>query len=212
MGNEFALFGLLLFPCPYSYCCSNVTHLFSQFEQALDRFTTMIDTEGSSSSGGGRGRDDTEESVASAAPGPPPAQAQHGSVAAAIAAALSIHGLLPGWAASNNTTEDSNSSTGDSSSCGNDSGATNLAAAVNNLSICSLYVKQIRTAIGRLEQLIAAHPARHLTDPVVFNLCTLYDLSYAPEASALKKKLLQKVAYEYHVDDPILHWRSFRLS
>lgn len=88
----------------------------------------------------------------------------------------------------------------------------NLAVAVNNLSICALCVKQIRTAISRLEQLVLLDPARHLTDPVVFNLCTLYDLSYAPEASATKKKVIQRVASEYHVDDPILHWRSFRLS
>jgi hypothetical protein len=87
-----------------------------------------------------------------------------------------------------------------------------LAAAVNNLSICSLYLKQIRTAIQRLEQLITRDPSRFLSDPVVFNLCTLYDLSFAPETSLLSKKLLQKVASEYHVDDPILHWRSFRLS
>jgi hypothetical protein len=88
----------------------------------------------------------------------------------------------------------------------------NLAVAVNNLAICSLYVKQIRQAITRLEQLILQDPARYLIDPVVFNLCTLYDLSYAPETSATKKKLLQKVASEYHMDDPILHWRSFRLN
>ena len=107
----------------------------------------------------------------------------------AIAAALSLHGLAGG------APEDGN-----------------IAVAVNNLAICSLYVKQIRQAITRLEQLILGDPARFLIDPVVFNLCTLYDLSYAPETSATKKKLMQRVASEYHMDDPILHWKSFRLS
>lgn len=87
-----------------------------------------------------------------------------------------------------------------------------LSAAINNYSICALYLKRLPTAILKLENLIKTDPATHLTDPVVFNLCTLYDLSCSPEISILKKNVLQKLSAGYHVDDPILHWRSFRLN
>lgn len=87
-----------------------------------------------------------------------------------------------------------------------------LAAAVNNAAICALYVKQINQAINCFEKLIIENPAKYMTDPVVFNLCTLYDLSFAPDVSTTKKKVLQKVAVRFQLEDPILHWRSFRLS
>jgi hypothetical protein len=87
-----------------------------------------------------------------------------------------------------------------------------MAAAVNNYAICSLYLRRIPIAISRLEGLIQQNPTRYLTDPVVFNLCTLYDLSSSPEVSVIKKKVLQQVAIRFHVDDPILNWRSFRLN
>jgi hypothetical protein len=87
-----------------------------------------------------------------------------------------------------------------------------LAAAVNNAAICALYIKQISQAINTLETLIVEDPTRHMTDPVIFNLCTLYDLSFAPDTSTAKKKVLQKVAARFGVDDPVLHWRSFRLA
>ena len=41
-----------------------------------------------------------------------------------------------------------------------------LAAAVNNSSICALYLRRIPEAIGRLEGLILEDPVRHMTDPV----------------------------------------------
>jgi hypothetical protein len=84
--------------------------------------------------------------------------------------------------------------------------------AVNNYSICAMYLKRINEAISRLEALILLNPVRNMVDPVVFNVCTLYDLSYAPEISSTKKKVLQKVAVLFHVVDPVLHWRSFRLN
>lgn len=161
--------------------------LLFQFEQALDLFTTIVETEGATVDSSDA---ELETATASLSLTTAPPAAATASVDAAIAAALSVHSQQV-----RRSTEHSN-----------------LAVAVNNLSICCLYVKQIRMAIQRLEQLILQHPARHLTDPVVFNLCTLYDLSYAPDTSAMKKKLMQRVASEYHVDDPILHWKSFRLS
>jgi hypothetical protein len=154
---------------------------------ALDLFATVIDTESAAQSSGAA---DVASLLGELHVSDGPAPASNVSGDSAIAAALSQH---------HHTVETSD-------------GGTLLATAVNNLAICSLYVKQIRHAISRLEQLILTDPARYLIDPVVFNLCTLYDLSYAPDMSATKKKLMQRVASEYHMDDPILHWRSFRLS
>jgi hypothetical protein len=87
-----------------------------------------------------------------------------------------------------------------------------LTAAVSNYSICALYLRHMRDAIDRLEELIKDDPLCHLVDPIVFNLCTLYDLSCSPDISVIKKMVLQKLSVKYHVDDPLLHWRSFRLN
>ena len=87
-----------------------------------------------------------------------------------------------------------------------------LVAATNNCAVCALYVKRIHDAVRHLESLIKIDPARNMTDPVVFNLCTLYDLSFSADVSTQRKKVLQRIAAKYHVDDPILHWRSFRLN
>lgn len=170
----------------YPHCCATCFSL--QFEQALDLFTTIVESEGAIADSS----TETDELTAAAAALAlsTPHAAEEATIETAISSALWVHSQQV-----RRSTEHSN-----------------LAIAVNNLSICCLYVKQIRAAIQRLEQLILQHPARHLTDPVVFNLCTLYDLSYAPDTSNMKKKLMQRVASEYHVDDPILHWKSFRLS
>eukprot|EP01038_Epipyxis_sp_PR26KG_P016847 gene16847-23079_t len=94
-----------------------------------------------------------------------------------------------------------------------DRGEENLvAAAVNNYAVCSLYMKKISQAISQLENLILNNPSQNMTDPIIFNLCTLYDLSYAPDISTNKKKMLQRLAVKYFVDDPVLHWKSFRLA
>ena len=85
-----------------------------------------------------------------------------------------------------------------------------LAAAANNFAVCSLHLRQLPIAIESLEKLIHSNPVRHLHDAVVFNLCTMYDLSAAPDVSTTKKRVLQRVANLYNIDD--LHWRSFRLS
>lgn len=87
-----------------------------------------------------------------------------------------------------------------------------LCTAVNNYSICCLHMKQNLTAIEKIENLITEDPVKLMTDAVVFNLCTMYDLSFSPEVSTNKKKILQKVAAKFNINDPVLHWRSFRLS
>lgn len=85
-------------------------------------------------------------------------------------------------------------------------------AAVNNYAICALYLRRIKVSIDKLEGLIKDNPLLHLSDSIVFNLCTLYDLSCSPDISILRKTVLQKLSIKYHVDDPMLHWRSFRLN
>jgi hypothetical protein len=86
----------------------------------------------------------------------------------------------------------------------------NLAAATNNFAICSLYLRRIQEAVAKIEELIQDDPSQNLIDPVVFNLCTMYDLSCAPDVSIEKKKALQEIARHYHIED--LHWKSFRLN
>lgn len=86
-----------------------------------------------------------------------------------------------------------------------------LPIAVNNYAVCALYVRKIDEAIEKLEGIICKNTPRYMTDPVVFNLCILYDISCAPELSIIKKKVLQNVATAYHLSDPVLNWRSFRM-
>ena len=85
-----------------------------------------------------------------------------------------------------------------------------LAAATNNYSICSLYLRKIKEAVKSMEELIQDDPIHNLIDPIVFNLCTMYDLSCSPDVSIEKKKALQEIANYYHIED--LHWKSFRLN
>ena len=82
--------------------------------------------------------------------------------------------------------------------------------AANNYAICCLHLRRIREAISTIEVLLQSDPPRHAIDPIIFNICTMYDLSCAPDTSTAKKKALQEVMATYHVDD--LHWRSFRLN
>jgi hypothetical protein len=87
-----------------------------------------------------------------------------------------------------------------------------LAVAINNFCICALYLKSVGEAVESLEKLIQEDPVQHMIDPVVFNLCTLYDLSCSPETSKLKKKVLQQVALHYNVEEQRLYFQSFRLN
>lgn len=87
-----------------------------------------------------------------------------------------------------------------------------LPAATNNYVLCSMYLRHLKEAITKMETLIQDDPAVYMTDPIVFNLCTMYDLSYAPETSTNKKKALQQISVLYMVDDPLLHWRCFKLN
>jgi hypothetical protein len=85
-----------------------------------------------------------------------------------------------------------------------------LPIAVNNFAVCSLHLRKIKGAVSKMEELVQDDPPRHMIDPVIFNLCTMYDLSFGPNVSTEKKKTLQQIAEKYNIDD--LHWRSFRLN
>ena len=87
-----------------------------------------------------------------------------------------------------------------------------LAVAVNNYSVCCLHLKRNLAAVSSMEKLIAEDPVRFLSDSMVFNLCTMYDLSFSTEVSTSKKKALQKLAVRFGINEPLLHWRSFRLN
>ena len=86
-----------------------------------------------------------------------------------------------------------------------------LSVAANNFSVTALHLRKMSLSVSRLEALIQEDPVRYLTDPIVFNLCTLYELSCSPDVSTIKKKILQITATTYLVDDPVLNARSLRL-
>jgi hypothetical protein len=81
-----------------------------------------------------------------------------------------------------------------------------LVVAVNNFSVCTLYLKRLSEAVQALEQLVREDPPRLMHDSVVYNLCTMYDLQGASHS----KRVLQIVADRFHLDD--LGWQSFRLN
>jgi hypothetical protein len=91
-----------------------------------------------------------------------------------------------------------------------DMGESLLGIAVNNYSICCMYLKNINEAVKVMEELIQDNPTRYMTDAIVFNLCTMYDLTSSQEISGSKKKTLQQISNMFNVVD--LHWRSFRLN
>ncbi|XP_033113652.1 trafficking protein particle complex subunit 12-like [Anneissia japonica] len=48
--------------------------------------------------------------------------------------------------------------------------------AVNNLSVCQLYMGKLREALASLENLVHRDPEKYLDEGLIFNLCTLYEL------------------------------------
>lgn len=83
------------------------------------------------------------------------------------------------------------------------------AAATNSMATSLLFLRRIEESIALLEALIQSGPSKYMTDAVVFNLCTMYDLSCAHELSGCKKRMLQGVASMYRICN--LNWKSFRL-
>ena len=85
-----------------------------------------------------------------------------------------------------------------------------LSIAVNNYAVCSVFLKRVSFALKKLESVIQDNPSQNIIDPIIFNLCTIYDLSYSPDISTNKKKVIQKLAKLYSIEE--INWRSFRLA
>ncbi|CAM9686740.1 unnamed protein product [Ectocarpus sp. 8 AP-2014] len=91
-----------------------------------------------------------------------------------------------------------------------DQGAGLLDAALNNLSLAMVYSCDVLRGVRTLEGLIRKDPRLYMLDVVIFNLCTLYDLSFDAVASAKKKRTLQAVAQRFRLED--IDASSFRMS
>jgi hypothetical protein len=87
-----------------------------------------------------------------------------------------------------------------------------LSIAMNNMSVCALFLKRLDYAISNLESLIQENPKEFMTPNTVFNLCTLYDLSTSPELSLLKKTTLHKIAAIYSVNESVVPFQCYRLT
>jgi trafficking protein particle complex subunit 12 len=70
--------------------------------------------------------------------------------------------------------------------------------AANNRAIAMVFTCRLQAAIAALEATIHADPSRTLVEPVVFNLCTLYDLE--SENSTAKKKAIMKLVAKHATD------------
>lgn len=57
--------------------------------------------------------------------------------------------------------------------------------AVNNMSVCCLYMGKLKEALKSLEALVHQDPSKNLHEGILFNLCTLYELE---SSRALHKK------------------------
>lgn len=80
----------------------------------------------------------------------------------------------------------------------------------NNLALCALYTCRMREAVNILESLIRENPTEYLTECLVFNLCTLYELGYDNPTSEKRKKILQSIAIRFTLHD--IGIENFRLS
>lgn len=91
-----------------------------------------------------------------------------------------------------------------------DEGAGLLDSALNNLSLAMVYSCDVMQGVRTLERLIRNDPRLYMLDVVVFNLCTLYDLSFDAASSARKKRTLQAVARQFRLED--IDPGSFRMG
>jgi len=76
-----------------------------------------------------------------------------------------------------------------------------VAPALNNMALCALYTCRMGMAVDLFEGLIREDPTRYLTECMVFNLCTLYELGSDHAVSERKKRILQLVAKRFSLHD-----------
>ncbi len=53
-----------------------------------------------------------------------------------------------------------------------------LVSAANDMAVSALHCCEVRLGVNCIEALIERDPARFMTDAIIFNLCTLYDLAH----------------------------------
>lgn len=82
--------------------------------------------------------------------------------------------------------------------------------AVNNISLCNLYVCKMHEAVDILENLVREDPALFLTERAAFNLCTLYELGSDGAIATRKKRVLQLIAKRFFLHD--IGPESFRVT
>lgn len=73
-----------------------------------------------------------------------------------------------------------------------------------------MYTCELGTAVDTLESLIKEDPTAHMVDVLVFNLCTMYELSCDNVITNQRKRVLQQVAARFCLDD--IAELSFRIS
>jgi tetratricopeptide (TPR) repeat protein len=94
--------------------------------------------------------------------------------------------------------------------CGLDIEENIMIEAVNNYSICAMYMCDLQLAVSTLESLICEDPAANMSEVVVFNLCTMYELTCDNEVTNRRKRVLQKVAARFCLHD--ISSLAFRMS
>ena len=82
--------------------------------------------------------------------------------------------------------------------------------ASNNISLCNLYMCNMKEAVTQLEELVREDPTAFLTERVAFNLCTLYELGADTAVATRKKNVLQLVAKRFFLHD--VGPESFRVT
>lgn len=82
--------------------------------------------------------------------------------------------------------------------------------AVNNLSLCHLYMCNMKDAVVTLEELVRGDPTFFLTERVAFNLCTLYELGSDSAVATRNKRVLQLIAKRFFLHD--VGPESFRVT
>lgn len=82
--------------------------------------------------------------------------------------------------------------------------------AVNNASLCHLYMCNMKEAVIALEDLVREDPTAFLTERSAFNLCTLYELGSDSNVATRKKRVIQLIAKRFFLHD--VGPESFRVS
>ncbi|MGK3733288.1 MAG: tetratricopeptide (TPR) repeat protein [Bacillariaceae sp.] len=82
--------------------------------------------------------------------------------------------------------------------------------AVNNMTLCHLYMCNMKDAVVSLEGLVRDDPAAFLTERVAFNLCTLYELGSDSAVATRNKRVLQLIAKRFFLHD--IGPESFRVT